>query len=90
MVEPPSLKLRRARELVVESQRRREIGMKFMILVKAEKNSEAGVLPDETLLTEMGKYNEELAKAGVMLIRPSRSGWKRAAEGSIRPQRVRA
>jgi hypothetical protein len=41
--------------------------MKFMILVKADKNSEAGVLPDETLLTEMGKYNEELAKAGVML-----------------------
>jgi hypothetical protein len=41
--------------------------MKFMILVKADKNSEAGVLPDEKLLTEMGKYNEELAKAGVML-----------------------
>jgi hypothetical protein len=41
--------------------------MKFMILVKADKNSEAGVLPDEKLLTEMGKYNEQLAKAGVML-----------------------
>jgi hypothetical protein len=41
--------------------------MKFMILVKADKNSEAGVLPDANLLTEMGKYNEELAKAGVML-----------------------
>jgi hypothetical protein len=38
-----------------------------MILVKATKNSEAGVLPDEKLLTEMGKYNEELAKAGVLL-----------------------
>jgi hypothetical protein len=41
--------------------------MKFMILVKADKSSEAGVLPSEKLLTEMGKYNEELAKAGVML-----------------------
>jgi hypothetical protein len=38
-----------------------------MILVKASKNSEAGVLPDEKLLTEMGKFNEELVKAGVML-----------------------
>jgi hypothetical protein len=41
--------------------------MKFMILVKADKNSEAGVLADERLLTEMGKYNEELAKSGIML-----------------------
>ena len=38
-----------------------------MILVKADKNLEAGLLPDENLLTEMGKYNEELAKAGIML-----------------------
>ena len=41
--------------------------MRFMILVKADKNSEAGVLPDKQLLTEMGKYNEELANAGVLL-----------------------
>ncbi len=41
--------------------------MRFMILVKADKNSEAGVLPSEQLLTDMGKYNEELAKAGVLL-----------------------
>ena len=41
--------------------------MKFMILVKADKNSEAGVLPNEKLLTDMGKYNEGLVKAGVML-----------------------
>lgn len=41
--------------------------MQFMILVKADKNSEAGRMPDEKLLTKMGKYNEELAKAGVML-----------------------
>jgi hypothetical protein len=41
--------------------------MRFMILVKASKDSEAGVLPDEKLLAAMGKYNEELVKAGVML-----------------------
>ena len=41
--------------------------MRFMILIKANKDSEAGVLPDEKLLTEMGKFNEELVKAGVML-----------------------
>ena len=41
--------------------------MRFMILVKANKDSEAGVLPDESMLTEMGRYNEELVKAGVML-----------------------
>ena len=41
--------------------------MRFMVLVKADKSSEAGVLPDEKILTAMGKYNEELVKAGVML-----------------------
>jgi hypothetical protein len=41
--------------------------MRFMILIKADKNSEAGVMPDTRLLTEMGKYNEELVKAGIML-----------------------
>ena len=41
--------------------------MRFMVMVKATKNSEAGFMPSEQLLTEMGKYNEELAKAGVML-----------------------
>jgi hypothetical protein len=41
--------------------------MRFMVLVKADKNSEAGVMPDEKLLADMGKYNEELAKAGVLL-----------------------
>jgi hypothetical protein len=49
-----------------------------MVIVKADKNSEAGVLPDEKLLTEMGKYNEELAKAGVLLagegLQPSSKG----------------
>ena len=41
--------------------------MRFMVIVKADKNTEAGQMPDEKLLAEMGKYNEELVKAGVML-----------------------
>ena len=41
--------------------------MRFMIIVKATQDSEAGALPSEKLLTAMGKYNEELAKAGILL-----------------------
>ncbi|MCI0436034.1 MAG: YciI family protein [Gemmatimonadetes bacterium] len=41
--------------------------MRFMIIVKATQNSEAGVMPSEKLLAEMGKYNEELTQAGVLL-----------------------
>jgi hypothetical protein len=41
--------------------------MRFMVIVKADADSEAGALPDEKMLSEMTKYNEELAKAGVML-----------------------
>ncbi len=41
--------------------------MRFMVLVKANKDSEAGVMPSQELLTEMGKFNEELVKAGIML-----------------------
>jgi len=41
--------------------------MRFMILVKADKNSEAGVLPSKELLAAMGKFNEEMAQAGVLL-----------------------
>lgn len=41
--------------------------MRFMVIVKASKESEAGVLPSQKLLTEMGKFNEELVKAGVLL-----------------------
>ena len=52
--------------------------MKVMVLVKADKNSEAGVMPDEKMLAEMTKYNEELVKAGVMLagegLHPSSKG----------------
>jgi hypothetical protein len=52
--------------------------MRFMVMVKADKNSEAGVMPDEKLLTAMGKFNEELVKAGIMLagegLHPSSKG----------------
>ena len=41
--------------------------MRVMVIVKANDDSEKGVLPDETILTEMGKFNEELVKAGIML-----------------------
>jgi hypothetical protein len=41
--------------------------MRFMVIVKADKNSEAGVLPTKEMLEQMGKFNEELVKAGVML-----------------------
>src|SRR5207249_5668428 len=62
--------------------------MRFMIFVKATKNSEAGVLPDEKLLTAMGKYNEELAKAGVLLaaegLQPSSKGARVRFSGTKR------
>ena len=52
--------------------------MRFMVIVKADKNSEAGILPSQQLLADMGKYNEELVKAGVMLagegLQPSSKG----------------
>ena len=52
--------------------------MRVMVIVKATKESEAGVLPDTEILTEMGKYNEQLVKAGVMLagdgLQPSSKG----------------
>lgn len=52
--------------------------MRFMIIIKADKNTEAGVMPDEKLLTEMGKFNEELVNAGIMLagdgLQPSSKG----------------
>ncbi|HEX9895303.1 MAG TPA: YciI family protein [Gemmatimonadales bacterium] len=62
--------------------------MRFMILVKADENSEAGVLPDEKLLTEMGQYNEELVKAGVLLaaegLQPSSKGARVRFSGTKR------
>jgi hypothetical protein len=62
--------------------------MRFMILVKADKHSEAGVLPDQKILAEMGKYNEELAAAGVLLaaegLHPSSKGARVQFSGSKR------
>jgi hypothetical protein len=62
--------------------------MRFMILIKANKDTEAGVPPDEKLLTEMGKFNEELVKAGVMLagegLHPSSKGARVKFSGSKR------
>lgn len=52
--------------------------MRFMVMIRADKSTEAGVMPSEKLLTDMGKYNEELVKAGVMLagegLQPSSKG----------------
>ncbi len=62
--------------------------MRLMILIKATKDSEAGVMPSEQLLTEMGKFNEELVKAGVMLagegLHPSSKGARVRFSGSKR------
>src|SRR5688572_19961517 len=62
--------------------------MRFMILIKADKNSEAGVMPSEQLLAEMGRFNEELAKAGVLLsgegLHPSSKGARVRFSGTKR------
>jgi hypothetical protein len=53
--------------------------MRVMVMIRANQTTEAGVLPDETLLTEMGRFNEELVKAGVML---AGEGLKPSSEGA--------
>src|SRR5918995_2943943 len=62
--------------------------MKVMVIVKATKNSEAGVMPSEKLLAEMGNYNEELVKAGIMLagegLHPTSKGKRVKFSGSQR------
>ena len=62
--------------------------MRFMVIVKADKKSEAGVLPSKELLTEMTQYNEELVKAGVLLagegLQPSSKGARVRFSGSQR------
>ncbi len=62
--------------------------MNVMVVVKASKDSEAGVLPSERLLAEMGKFNEELAKAGVLLaaegLQPSSKGKRVRFSGGTR------
>ena len=62
--------------------------MRFMVIVKANKDSEAGVLPDQKILSEMGKFNEELVKAGIMLagegLHPSSKGARVRFQGNKR------
>jgi hypothetical protein len=62
--------------------------MKFMVMVKASKSSEAGAMPSQKLLAEMGKFNEELVKAGVMLagegLHPSSKGARVRFSGKSR------
>jgi hypothetical protein len=62
--------------------------MRFMMIVKASKESEAGVMPEEKVLADMAKYNEELVKAGVMLdgsgLKPSSKGARIKYSGSKR------
>ncbi len=62
--------------------------MRFMVIVRATKNSEAGVMPSQQLLTEMGNYNEELVKAGIMLagegLHPSSKGARVRFKGKDR------
>lgn len=62
--------------------------MRVLVIVKATKDSEAGVMPDEKLLTDMGKFNEELVKAGVMLagegLHPSSRGKRVELSGNKR------
>jgi hypothetical protein len=62
--------------------------MRFMILVKATKDSEAGAMPPESLFAEMGKYHEELQKAGMLLdasgLKPSVRGWRIRYDGQKR------
>ena len=62
--------------------------MRFMILVKATKDSEAGAMPPESLFAEMGKYHEELQEAGMLLdasgLKPSNRGWRIEYDGKKR------
>ena len=62
--------------------------MRFMIMVKATRDSEAGVMPEEKLIAEMAQYHEELAKAGVLLdgsgLQPSSKGWRIKYSGGKR------
>jgi hypothetical protein len=62
--------------------------MRYMIIVKATRDSEAGVMPDEGLLARMGAYHEELANSGVLLdgsgLKPSREGWRIHYDGEKR------
>jgi hypothetical protein len=65
-----------------------EIDMRFMVMIRATRDSEAGIMPDEKLLADMGRFNEELVKAGVMLagegLKPSSKGARVRFSGKTR------
>jgi hypothetical protein len=62
--------------------------MRFMIIVKATRDSEAGMMPEDALIAEMGRYHEELAKAGMLIdgsgLQPSSKGWRIRYSGNHR------
>ena len=62
--------------------------MRFMIIVKATRDSEAGMMPEDALIAEMGRYHEELAKAGMLIdgsgLQPSSKGWRIRYSGDRR------
>ena len=62
--------------------------MRFMIIVKASKDSEAGAMPEESMIASMATYHEELARAGVLLdasgLQPTRKGWRIKYSGAKR------
>ena len=68
--------------------RREDTAMRVMVIIKSSKSSEAGAVPNERLLTEMGQYNEELVKAGIMLagegLHPSSHGKRVRFSGTTR------
>src|SRR5436189_4992626 len=74
--------------LAPQSKSKGDTTMRIMVIVKANKESEAGVLPDEKILTEMGTFNEQLVKAGVMQagegLHPSSKGKRVRFDGSSR------
>jgi hypothetical protein len=81
-----SVPVRRVIEGMEESERRQQ--MRFMILVKASRDSEAGVMPSESLMAAMADYHERLARAGVLLdangLQPSSKGWRIRLSGETR------
>jgi hypothetical protein len=83
----PVLTVRRP-DKSAHSAAQQENDMRFMVIVKADRNSEAGVMPSTELLAAMGKFNEELVKAGVMLagegLQPSSRGVRVKFDGSKR------
>ena len=62
--------------------------MRYMIIVKATRDSEAGLMPEDALIAEMGRYHEELAKAGMLVdasgLRPTSDGWRIRYNGDKR------